>query len=217
VLDGILRMVQPFMPFVAESLWQALGEAAFERGLPSPEPAAESACIAAWPDYPASWRDEAMETRLQRMQDLVRLVREIRNRYKLDQKRPLDASVRCSAAVAEDFRLLAPFIVQLAGVGKLECSPDVGKPPQSATQVHADFELYVSLAGLIDMAAESARLNKLKAEKERSLQGARAKLANENFVNRAPAAEVQKVRDQVADLESQLKVIDETLRDLQQG
>jgi valyl-tRNA synthetase len=217
VVDGILRLVQPVMPFVAESLWQALGESAFERGLPSPEPAAESVCIAAWPDYPATWRDEAMETRLRRMQDLVRLVREIRNRAKLDQKLPLDVSVRCSGSVAEDFRLLSAFIVQLAGVGKLECGPDVTKPPQSATQVHADFELYVSLVGLIDLPAERVRLTKLKAEKERSLQSARGKLGNESFVNRAPASEVQKVRDQVVDLESQLKVIEETLRDLEQG
>ena len=42
VLDGILRLVQPIMPFVAESIWQALNEAALERGLPAPEPAEEA-------------------------------------------------------------------------------------------------------------------------------------------------------------------------------
>jgi len=46
VLDAILKLVHPIMPFVAESIWQALGEAAFERGLPAPEPAAESVVIA---------------------------------------------------------------------------------------------------------------------------------------------------------------------------
>ena len=117
VLDGILRLVQPFMPFVAESLWQALGETAGTRGLPAPAPAVKSVCIAAWPTYPEEWRDEAMEARLRRMQDLVRMVREVRNRYMVDARTPLDVSVRCSQAVADDFRLLAPFIVQLAGVG----------------------------------------------------------------------------------------------------
>src|SRR6185312_241005 len=63
VLDGILRLVQPIMPFVAESIWQALGESAFERGLPAPEPASESVCIAPWPEFPASFRDPAMEAR----------------------------------------------------------------------------------------------------------------------------------------------------------
>ena len=77
VLDGILRLVQPVMPFVAESLWQALNEAAPERGLPTPAKAAESVVIAAWPSYPAAWVSAAVETRFARMQELVRGVREV--------------------------------------------------------------------------------------------------------------------------------------------
>jgi valyl-tRNA synthetase len=217
VLDGILRLVHPFMPFVAESIWQALGETARTRGLPDAAPAAESVCIAPWPSYPQEWRDEAMESRLRRMQDLVRMVREIRNRYMVDPRTPLDVSVRCGRSTADDFKLLAPFIIQLAGVGKLDCGPDVNKPRQAATQVHADFELHVSLAGLIDVAAETARLQKQQTEKQRALQAARGKLQNSGFVDRAPPEVVQQVRDQVVELEGQLKVIEETLKDLQQG
>jgi valyl-tRNA synthetase len=216
VLDGILRLVQPFMPFVAESLWQALGESAFERGLP-PQPATESVVIAPWPSYPESWRDEAMESRLHRMQDLVKLVREIRNRYTVEPKKTVDVAVKCQGAIAEDFRVLAPFITQLATVGELECGPGVAKPRQAATQVHADFELYVSLAGLIDVAAEVARQEKQRQQKEKSLQAAKAKLSNAGFLERASPEVVQQTRDQVADLEAQLKAIDETLRDLRQG
>jgi valyl-tRNA synthetase len=218
VLDAILRLVQPVMPFVAESIWQALGEAAFERGLPVPEPAAESVCIAPWPSFPAEWRDPAMEARIGRMQALVRGVREARSRYlPKDPRTPLEVYVRCSAAVAEDFRLLAPFIAQLAGVGKLECGPDTARPKQAATQVAAEFEAYVSLAGLIDVAAETARLQKQRGEKERALQGARAKLENPKFVAGAKPEVVQQERDRAAELEGQLRVIDETLRDLQEG
>src|SRR5207302_5330153 len=61
VLDAILRMVHPIMPFVAESIWQALVDAAFERGLPEPEPASESVAIAPWPKFPETWNDAAME------------------------------------------------------------------------------------------------------------------------------------------------------------
>ena len=62
----------------------------------------------------------------------------------------------CAAArtIAGDFRTLAPFITQLAGVGKLECGPDVAKPSQAASHVTPEFEVYVSLKGLIDPAAE---------------------------------------------------------------
>jgi valyl-tRNA synthetase len=217
VLDAILRLVHPVMPFVAESIWQALAEAAFERGLPAPEPAAESVAIAPWPEFPAAWRDPAMEQRLARMQDLVRAVREVRNHYMVDPKTQLDVLVRCSPAVAGDCRALTPFITQLAGVGRLECGPDVVKPPQPATHVRPEFEAYVSLQGLIDVAAEDKRLEKQLADKRKHLQAARAKLENPNFVAKAPPEVVQQLREQVADLENQIKVLEENLRDLRQG
>jgi valyl-tRNA synthetase len=216
VLDAILRLVHPVMPFVAESIWQALAEVAFVRGLPAPEPAAESVVIAPWPEFPGAWRNPAMEQRLARMQDLVRAVREVRNRYLVDPKTPLDVLVRCGAAVAEDFRALTPFIRQLGGVGRLECGPDVVKPPQAATHVQPEFEAYVSLQGLIDRPAEIKRLEKLLADKRRQLQGARAKLENANFVSKAPPEVVQQQHELVADLENQIKVIEENLRDLRQ-
>ncbi len=72
VLDAILRLVQPVMPFVAESIWQALFQAAPHRGLPLPTEAAESVVIAPWPAFPEAWKDAAMEARMARMQELVR-------------------------------------------------------------------------------------------------------------------------------------------------
>jgi valyl-tRNA synthetase len=217
VLDGILRLVHPIMPFVAESLWQALNEAVFERGLPAPEPAAESVTIAPWPAYSAAWKDAAVEARIGRMQELVRSVREVRNRYTIDLKTAVDVFVRCNSTVAEDFKALAPFITALAGVGRLESGPDTVKPKQSATCVTGEFEAYVSLVGLIDVKSELARLEKQKAEKLRVLQGARAKLGNSNFVDRAPPEVVQQEKDRVNDLQAQIQVIEENLRDLQQG
>ena len=119
--------------------------------------------------------------------------------------------------MAGDFRALTPFITQLAGVGRFECGPDVVKPPQAATHVQPEFEVYVSLKGLIDLAAEAKRMEKQLAEKRKHLQGARAKLENPNFVSKVPAEVVQQLRDQVADLEKQIAVIEETLRELRQA
>jgi valyl-tRNA synthetase len=217
VLDGILKLVQPIMPFVAESIWQVLNEAAFERGLPNPEPSADSVTIADWPSYPEAFHDASMEGRIARMQELVRAVREVRNRYQIDAKTPLDVLVRCGEAVADDLRALAPYVTALAGVGRLECGPAISKPRQAATHVHPEFEAYVSLTGLIDPAAEVKRLEKLFAEKTKHLQGTRAKLGNASFVAKAPAEVVQQQREQVAELEKQVRVIEDNLRELRQG
>src|SRR5262249_62388972 len=94
-------------------------------------------------------------------------------------------------------------IAQLAGVGRLECGPDVAKPSQSASLVQPEFEAYVSLRGLIDVAAEIKRLEKQLAEKRKHLQSTRAKLENRNFVDKAPADVVQQQRELVTDLEGQ--------------
>ena len=217
VLDGILRLAQPIMPFVTESIWQALNEVAPNRGLPVPLAAAQSVCIASWPSYPSTFADAAMEVRLARMQDLVRLAREVRNRYLVDTKTALDVFIRCSAEVAADFHLLTPFIQRLAGVGTLQAGPDTAKPRQAATQVHSEFELYVSLAGLIDVAKELARLQKQQAEKTKALEAARGKLHNAGFLARAQPEVVQATMDQVAELETQLRIIETTLADLSAG
>jgi valyl-tRNA synthetase len=217
VLDGILRLIQPIMPFVAESIWQALAEAVFERGLPSPEPASESVVIAPWPSYPDAWRDPAMEQRIARMQELVRGVREVRNRYNVDAKTPLDVFVRCDEGVACDFRTLGPFIASLAGVGRLECGPGVQKPGQAATQVNPEFEAYVSLRGLIDPEAEIKRLEKQLGEKRKYLQSAQAMLQNANFTKKAPTDVVRQQHELVTELEKQIAATEESLRDLRQS
>jgi valyl-tRNA synthetase len=214
VLDAILRLVQPIMPFVAESIWQHLNESAFERGLPNPEPATESVVIAAWPSFPAAWTDAATEQRMARMQDLVRFIREVRNRYTINPKTNLDVFVRCSAEIAGELRQLSPFISQLAGVGQLEAGPEVSRPAQSASHVTADLECRVSLAGLIDPAAERKRLEKQLAEKNKFLQSTQGKLNNEGFRKNADPEVVQQQVQMVTDLQGQIKALEENLRDL---
>jgi valyl-tRNA synthetase len=209
--------VAPIMPFVADSIWHALNEAAFERGLPGPEPATESVAIAPWPQYPPTWKDQAMEASIARMQELVRAVREVRNRYTIDPKTRVDVFVKCGAAVAAEFRQLSTFIIMLADVGRLELGPDVKKPAQAASHIVADFEVHVSLAGLIDVPAELKRLEKQIVEKRKHLQATQAKLANPNFVDKAPAEVVQQQREQVAEMVKQIEALELNRKELEQG
>lgn len=214
VLEGIIRLVQPIMPFLAESVWEALAQTAPERGLPRPEKAGPSAVTAAWPTWPNDWTNADIEARFARMQELVRFVREVRNRYQVDQKMPMELSVKCNAAVAADFRVLEPFIKLLGGVGTCTFGPDAAKPAQKAAHVYADFEAFVSLVGIIDPAAEVLRLEKQIAEKSKFLDATKAKLSNEGFVARAPADVVQQQRDSVVDLESQIAALKSNLAEL---
>jgi valyl-tRNA synthetase len=118
--------------------------------------------------------------------------------------------------VARDFRALTPFITALASVEGFACGPDVSKPKKAASFVHADFEAYVSLEGLIDLDAEMKRLEKQLVEKQKHLQGAQAKLNNANFVAKASAEVVQQQRDLAKDLQGQIRAIEQNLRELRQ-
>src|SRR5439155_624447 len=82
------------------------------------------------------------------------------------------------------------------------------KPPQAASKVLTGFDLYVSLAGLIDPAKEKARLEKQLAEKTKLVQSKEAKLANEVFIARAPAEVVQIERDAVAEPRKQIAALE---------
>jgi valyl-tRNA synthetase len=216
VLDSILRLVQPMMPFLAESIWQALNESAPTRGLPSPGQAVESIVIAPWPDFPDKLRNPSIEQRIARMQVLIRAIREVRNRYSIDPRISVDVFVRAGKEVSADFNQLKPFITLLAGVGRLEAAESVAKPPQAGTCVKAEFEAYVSLEGLIDVASEIKRLEKQLAEIQKHLAGIQSKLSNASFVTKAPPEVVQQQREMVAELLKQIRLIEENLAELRQ-
>jgi len=216
VLDGILRLVHPVMPFLAESLWEYLGQAAPERGFPTPVVAEESVCIAAWPNYPATLIDASTETSIAMMQDLVRGIRELRNRYQID-KATLDVVVRCAEPVANDLNAMSAFVKSLGQLNSLTCGPTSEKPKQAGSFVTNQFEAYVSLVGLIDAAAEIKRLEKQIAEKQKSLSGTLAKLSNESFVKNAPPDVLTIQKNQAADAESQIRIMEANLAELRQG
>jgi valyl-tRNA synthetase len=207
VLDGIVRLIQPVMPFLAESLWQALNEVAPTRGLLATKAAEESVCIAAWPGDLDPLIDDSTESSIARMQELVRGVREIRNRYMLD-KAPLELAVKCNDAVAADLTALAPFVKLLGGLTTFECGPTAAKPKQAGSILHAQFEGYVNLAGLIDVPAELKRLEKQIAEKKKLFESIQGKLGNAGFLAKAAPEQVQETREKAAELEAQIRAME---------
>ncbi len=217
VLDGILRLVHPVMPFVSESLWHYLNEVAPQRGLPTPLPTSESACIASWPEYPSTCIDASTEVSIARMQELVRGVREIRNRYMIDDKTQLQLTVRCDDKIAKEFDALTPFIKALGGIEKLTLGSNVSKPKQPATQVNPEFEAYISLEGLIDIPTELKRLEKQIAEKTKQLTAIQSKLNNADFVAKAPADVVASQKESVQELTKQIALLESTMTDLKAG
>jgi len=214
VLDTTLRLLHPWTPFITEELWQRLRAIAPVRGLPEPAAAADAIIIAPWPTGLEDWRDASLERRFQRLQDLIVAVRNVRGTYSISPTVTVPVRVKCTAEVADDlaqvkvpFELLAKASLEAAG-------PDQARPKASASFSLGDAEGFLPLEGLVDLQAEAARQQK-EAEKIRGfITGHEKKLANQSFVDRAPAEVVAEVRETLATLRKQLASIEDFLRQL---
>ncbi|NOY44803.1 MAG: valine--tRNA ligase [Deltaproteobacteria bacterium] len=197
--DVVLRLLHPFMPFITEELWQRLPWPAFLGERP------RSVVVAPFPradDLPA---DAASRERMERVKAVVSAIRNIRGEMNVPPSRKVEAWIRGEAAVRDVVLAETRTVAALAGLEKLASLPDdAPRPAQSAAAVVAGLEIYVPLAGVVDLAAEAKRLEKEIGRVEADLSRVEKKLANPNFTGRAPAAVVEKERAKAAELSEKL-------------
>ncbi len=213
-LDALLRLLHPMIPFLTEDVWQRLGEVAPQRGIDQPIAAAESIMRAAWPQCDPRRQDAEIEAQFARFQEVLRAVRDIRARQGVAPKTALAFSVRCEAAVADLLRPMESYFASMANARSTAFGPEVVAPALSAQVTLSGMDVYVDLAGLIDVEAELAR-KKQEVEKLTGFIAAKEKkLSNASFVERAPADVVQKERDSLKDLQDQLAAAKDVLQRL---
>jgi valyl-tRNA synthetase len=214
VLDTLLRLLSPFTPFLCEELWQRLGEIAPQRGLLEPQPAASACMIAAWPALPDGWRDSSLESRFERLQEIIVAVRNVRAMYRIEDKVELALHVRCQPDVAVQLNDVAGQFENLAKTVLKGVGLDVSRPGTSASFSLNDADGFIPLEGVVDREAELARQKK-EAEKIRGfITGHQRKLSNESFVAKAPPEVVDQVRETLAGLEKQLASVADVVKQL---
>ena len=194
-LDTLLRLLHPMIPFVTEEVWHLLAKAAPQRGIAThPTPAgngaggedlpAESIMIAPWPEADLARQDTEIEARFARFQEVLRGVRDIRNRQNVPQRKEIDFAVRCDAATTELLRPMEPYFLSMAAARATGWGPDVTVPQLSANVALAGMEVFVDLADLIDVDAERKRNEQKKVRLERLIAAKHKKLENASFVQR---------------------------------
>ncbi len=185
-LEGALRLLHPFMPFVTEEIWQRL-----------PNRSGRSIMVAPFPAGGA--RDEAAEREMDVIFRAIDGARSVRGEVNLppSQKIPLILFVKDRALFQRHERAFQ----HLANASEVTLRGfDGPRPRQAAVHVEPEVEVHLPLAGLIDFAAESARVEKEIARTEAELQGLRKRLDNAGFVERAPREVVEKDRARAAEL-----------------
>ena len=197
-LDALLRLLHPIMPFITEEVWQLLNKVAPVRGIIDPQPSIDSIMIAPWPLAHDSHQKPEIEARFARFQAVLSALRDIRNRQNIHSKTPIEFSVRCNE---ETVRLLEPMALYFSSMANAHAACYgvlVEAPPINATVSLNGMEVFVNLAGSIDVPAEIARNEKEEQKLLGLIKGKESKLSNASFVERAPPEVVAAERQALA-------------------
>jgi valyl-tRNA synthetase len=196
-LEALLRLLHPLMPFITEEIWQQVAPRA---GIDAPTIMRQP-----FPVIDADAQDPAAIADIDWVREFILGIRQIRGEMDISPGKQLPVILQ--HASAEDQRRAGEHAALLTRVGRvasIAILDDGTEPPASATALLGDMQLLVPMKGLIDVAAERARLDKQRGKLEADLARTRGKLGNDKFVNNAPAAVVSQERERAAEFEKQL-------------
>jgi len=206
VLEALLRALHPLMPFITEEIWQRV--APLVPGALS----TASVMLAQWPQASTFAADGPAEREIEWLMRVVLGVRQIRGEMDISPARKLPLLLQNAAS--EDIEMAKrhqALLMRLAGVDPPQTLAPGAKPPPAAAAIVAELTLLVPMAGLIDPAAEFARLAKKIKKTREEIARAQAKLGNDNFVRSAPAAVVAQERERLASFVQSLTGLDRQL------
>lgn len=183
VLDRTLRMIHPFMPFISEEIWQHLPHDG------------ETITLAAWPTYDAQFEAPDAVREMTLLMDIIRAVRNIRAEVNVPMSKKIELLVKPTDAGTEtNVTSNLEYVERFCGTSKLEVSQQVSAPNKAMSAVVTGAELFLPLAGLIDIGQEIARLEKEVEHLTKEVERVDKKLSNEGFMAKAPEKVVEEER-----------------------
>ena len=197
-MTSMLTLLHPFMPFITEEIWQSLPHEG------------ESIMVSAWPTYDPSLVFPEEEKGLERIMDAIRAIRNRRAEMNVPPSKKADLFIE--TAFADTFAAGVPFLQRLASAAQVE----IGERFEVAGTVNIVTDaatLKIPLDELVDKAAELARLEKEKPEKQ--LAGVLARLNNKAFTDKAPAAVVAGAQAQADSLREKLALLEQSMQQMQ--
>ena len=194
-LETLLRLAHPIMPFITEEIWQKVaplagvtGETIMRAPYPTPDPAADDPAAVAEIDW---------------VQQVILAIRRIKGEMNIAPGKPLPVLIANASAQDRAWLEVArPYLDFLARIESLTLLDDAAHAPDSAIALVGGMKLLIPMAGLIDKDAELARLDKEIARLVGEIARIEQKLSNPSFVDKAPAAVVEKERARLAEQSS---------------
>ncbi|WP_306535982.1 valine--tRNA ligase [Geobacter sp.] len=198
VLEHLLRLLHPFMPFITEEIWQAI---------PGKRPTA-TIMTAQWPTPNPAWDFVAGAAEMELVMEVIRGIRNIRGEMDVAPSREIAVILNCgSEASLQLLKKNEVYIMSLARVSDLAIGTGLVRPVDAAISVAGDVEVAVPLRGLVDVVEEEKRLLKEIGKLDKDVEFLAKKLENPSFVERAPADVVAKEREKLAEFSQKKEVL----------
>ncbi|RII27223.1 MAG: valine--tRNA ligase [Geobacter sp.] len=202
VLENLLRLLHPFMPFITEEIWQSL---------PGERPV-ESIMLADYPLHRPEWQFADGAADMELVMAVITGIRTIRGEMDVAPSREIAAILDCGSE--ESCHLLKQnevYVMSLARISDLAIGNGVDVPEDASVQVAGDIKIVVPLKGLVDVAEEEKRLLKEIGKVDKDIEFLDKKLSNPSFVERAPADVVAKEREKLTELADKKRLLEESL------
>ena len=199
VMDKILKLLHPFMPFITEEIWQTIPHDG------------ESIMISQWPEYSDALSFAAEEAEMERVMTAVRAIRNRRAEMNVPPSKK--AKVFIATAHKATFEQGGVFMQRLASASEVEVA-DSFELDGAVCIVTQDAKIYIPMGELVDFEAEKARLNKELEAVQKDLDFVNNKLSNENFVAKAPANVVAAQREAAAKYAEKIAMLKESIAKL---
>ncbi|NJP36740.1 valine--tRNA ligase [Alkalicoccus luteus] len=204
VLDQTMRLLHPFMPFITEEVWQHLPHEG------------ESITRAAWPEENPYGNDQAVKD-MQLLQEIIRSVRNTRAELNVPMSREITLHVKAADAhVQEQLERGQAYLERFCNPSELLIGTELEAPEKSMSSVLSGVELYMPLAGLLDLDAEVKRLEKEVKRLDGEVTRVEKKLSNKGFTDKAPEHVVEEEKRKQKDYAEQREKVQARLEELKQ-
>ncbi len=197
VMESILRLAHPIMPFITEEIWQRIAPLAGVEG--------ETIMLQPYPVFEIEQVDATATAEINWLMTVILGVRRIRGEMNIAPGKPLPLLLQKGSAQDQQFTANNQhYLLKIARLESLTWLAEDAVPPESAIALVGDLQLLIPMAGLIDKQAELARLDKEIQRIQKDLPRIEAKLNNPSFVDKAPPEVLVKEKEKLADYLSQL-------------
>ncbi len=202
VLEQVLRLLHPIMPFITEEIWQRVAPLASIQG--------ETIVLQPYPKLDAALKNTVIDNELEWVKKFIIAIRTLRSEMNIAPGKLLPVFLCKGVAIdKERYSNNANLILKLAKLESCTWLSENESHPESATALAGELEILIPMAGLINKDEESTRLTKEILKLQKEMKRAEDKLQNPHFADKAPPEVVEKEREKLAEMTVTLRKLEE--------